>query len=160
MLTITSFCPSLAYMVTLCLREIGPNRNILFQTHLSCMTIYDLQWNVNVRWRSITSKFPSRQVLQKAKNELMTNDLLFQVPWTVADRGHQPLILEQKPIIWNIFFVENCLKMKKIGPRWRALLEPFLGSDNAWRTIINCHFPVSEINKVRVGIYYLCWADL
>ena len=36
----TSFCPSLAYMGTLYLREVRPNRNLLFQTHLFCMTIW------------------------------------------------------------------------------------------------------------------------
>ena len=33
-----------------------------------------------------------------------------------GSRVCQPLILKQKPIIWP-GFVENCLKMKEIGPR-------------------------------------------
>ena len=48
---------------------------------------------------------------------------------TVADPGfprrRQPLILEQKPTIWQDF-AENCIKMKEIGPRARVPSTPWI----------------------------------
>ena len=75
---ITSFC----IMRTLYLWEIGPNRNVLLQIHLFCMTIFAHAWsssvNINVRWCSFTSKFPSRLDPQKT-----TNGYNFEQNWTL-----------------------------------------------------------------------------
>ena len=75
-------------------------------------------------------------------------------------RGHQPLILERKPIIWQ-HFCRNCMKMKEIGPRgWTRVSSYRLPRIRKFRFLLVIQGRKTQLLKLShlqtISSFYLC----